>query len=277
MKTTPTTKLATTLEKLETRSRTITSMLCIGLDSDYDRIPVKFKENPQPQLTFNRWLIDQTAEFACAFKFNSAFYEARGEKGLSELAASITYLHETYPDCSAIVDAKRADIDSTNQGYAAYVYSYLKADAITLHPYLGGKTLLPLLLPEKLAFVLCHTSNPGAGELQDLELKSGEFLWQHLAKAVTTQWQTLGPCGLVMGATYPEELAQARKIAPETIFLVPGVGTQGGSLTEVLKAGQRSNGFGMVINVGRNVIFSSDPHEIAKNLWQEQQPFLSLQ
>src|SRR3989339_225998 len=146
------------------------SLLCVGLDSDLEKIPSQFQHKDYPQFAFNKWIVEQTHDFVCAYKPNSAFYEARGADGITELKMTCHYVKKQYPDIPIIFDAKRGDIGSTNEGYVRFAYEYLGVDAITLHPYLGKEALTPFLKQkEKGCIILCRTSNPGAGEFQDIE------------------------------------------------------------------------------------------------------------
>ena len=157
------------MDKYNSRVEKINSLVCVGLDPDFEKLPEKFKQMSDPQFEFNKWIIDQTAEFAAAYKPNIAFYEARGDKGLAELKLTMEYLQKNYPDIFTVCDAKRADIGNTNQNYVKEVFDWLGADSITLHPYMGKESLQPFLdRTDKLSIILCRTSNPGAGEIQDL-------------------------------------------------------------------------------------------------------------
>jgi len=221
------------------------------------------------QFEFNKRIIDQTAQFAAAFKPNIAFYEAYGEQGLKELKLTMEYLQKNYPDIFTICDAKRADIGSTNEGYVKAIFDYFGFDAMTLHPYLGAEALEPFLSrKDKASIILCRTSNPGAGELQDLQ-SDGKPLWQIVAEKISKEWNKNNNCMLVVGATYPVELKKIREIAGDMTFLVPGVGAQGGSVKEAVQAGINSKGKGMIINSARGIIFAADPAAEAKKLRDE--------
>jgi orotidine-5'-phosphate decarboxylase len=254
------------LAKLEARVEAVDSMLCVGLDSAVGRLPVRFAGEPEPQLAFNRWVIEQTLPYVAAFKPNLAFYEARGAAGWAELAETMSALRSMAPDVFTIADAKRADIGSTNAGYVAGILDELGFDAITLHPYLGREALSPFLeRADKACIVLCRTSNPGAGELQDLTV-AGAPLWETVASKVRDEWNGHDNCLLVVGATYPAELARARELCPGLTFLVPGVGAQGGDVETVVVNGLDANGRGLLINASRSVIFADDPGAEAKAL-----------
>lgn len=257
-------------KKYNQRAKKANSLLCVGLDSDYKKIPERFKSLEFPQFEFNKWIIDQTAEFAAAVKFNIAFYEARGEQGIHDLKLSIDYLKAKYPDIFTICDAKRADIGNTNNGYVELIFDYLGFDAITLHPYLGKEALKPFLdRTDKVSIILCRTSNPGAGELQDIASSDGKAMWHIVAEKVNSEWNYNHNCMLVVGATYPEEMRIVRSIAPEMTLLVPGAGAQGGNVEATVKAGVNSGKLGMIINSSRGIIFAEDPKAQAKQLRDE--------
>lgn len=247
------------------------SPLCIGLDSDFARLPERFKQEQFPQFEFNKWIIDQTHSFASAYKLNLAFYEAQGLQGLNELRLTVEYLEESYPEMLTIADAKRADIGSTNEGYVTAIFDRLGFDAVTLNPYLGEEALRPFLdRTDKTNIILCKTSNPGSGEFQDLSVgKNGFPLWQMVAQRVSEDWNTAKNCMLVVGATYPKELKAVRQLVGEMTILVPGVGTQGGAVQAVVQAGLTKKKAGLLINVGRSVIFASDPAKEAEKMFDE--------
>jgi orotidine-5'-phosphate decarboxylase len=257
------------LRKYNRRAEAIGSLLCVGLDSEYERIPARFIATKFPQFAFNQWIIDQTAEYAAAFKPNMAFYEARGTQGLDELRMTMEYLQANYPEIVTVCDAKRADIGNTNRGYVTYIFELLGFDSITLHPYLGGEALAPFLeRKDKACIILCRTSNPGAGEFQDMTA-GGKPLWQAVAEKVSSEWNGNGNCMLVVGATYPEEMRKIRAVAPGVIFLVPGIGAQGGDVLATVAAGLDADGRGLMINSSRGIIFSDDPANAARELRDE--------
>lgn len=239
------------------------SLVCVGLDSDLEKLPDHLKNDKTPQFTFNKAIIDATHDLVCAYKPNSAFYEARGAQGITELKMTCDYIREKYPEIVLILDAKRADIGSTNTGYVSFAFDWLGVDAITLHPYLGKDAILPFLeRKEKGSIILCRTSNPGAGEFQDIMYKT-------VAEHVVKEWNYNGNCALVVGATYPEELAIVRRIVGDMPILVPGVGAQGGDIEQTMKAGLDSKKAGLIINSSRNIIFASKPRGEAKKLKSE--------
>lgn len=240
------------------------SLVCVGLDSDLNKLPEHLKDSENPQFEFNKAIIDATHDLVCVYKPNSAFYEALGAKGMEQLKMTCDYIRNTYPEILIILDAKRADIGSTNEGYVAYAYDYLGVDGITLHPYLGSEAIKPFLeRTDKAAIILCRTSNPGAGEFQDI-ISNGQKLFQIVAKKVVNEWNKNNNCFLVVGATYPEELAEVRKIAGDMTFLVPGIGAQGGDVEKTVKAGLNSKKAGMIINSSRGIIFASSEEDFAE-------------
>ena len=254
------------LAKYEARARSADSLLCVGLDSALERLPERFRNAELPQFAFNRWIIEQTYPYVAAYKPNVAFYEAQGEQGLASLVATARYLQEHHPDILTICDAKRGDIGSTNAGYVTAIFDTLGFDAVTLSPYLGREALAPFLAREdRASIILCRTSNPGAGEFQDLTV-DGVPLWRVVAERVSRDWNARGNCMLVAGATYPDELREIRAIVGEMTLLVPGVGAQGGDLDATLRAGLNRASLGLIINSSRGIIFASDPVAEARAL-----------
>jgi orotidine-5'-phosphate decarboxylase len=214
---------------------------------------------------FNRRIVEATAELACAYKPNAAFYEALGADGFRALSGTVAAIRASAPDAAVILDAKRADIGSTNAGYVAAAFEQLGADAVTVHPYLGGEALAPFLeREEKLVFVLARTSNPGAGELQDLTVDGGVPLYRHVARAVAGGWNAAGNCGLVVGATYPEELRAIREDVPATMpILIPGVGAQGGDVASVVTANRAAGSDAYLIAASRSILYASPDSDFA--------------
>lgn len=251
--------------KLQTTIAKNNSLVCIGLDPDLSKLPASLAGKPQSLFNFNKAIIDATADVVCAFKPNSAFYESLGADGITQLQKTCGYILKKYPNLPIILDGKRADIGATNEHYAKFAFNYLKADAITVHPYLGGEALKPFLdYTEKGIIILCRTSNPGAAELQDLQV-NGEELYKIVARKVAEVWNSNDNCLLVVAATYPEELAEVRAICgEEMVFLVPGIGAQGGDLEKTLKAGLNSKSRGLIISSSRDIIFASTEADFAE-------------
>lgn len=257
------------IDKYNQRVQKVNSLVCVGLDPDIEKLPERFKQMENPQFEFNKWIIDQTAEYAACFKPNIAFYEALGDQGIRELKMTMEYLRKNYQDVFTICDAKRADIGNTNQGYVQEVYDWLGADAITLHPYMGKESLQPFLdRTDKISIILCRTSNPGAGELQDLQI-SGKPLWQVVAEKVRDEWNEQGNCILMVGATYPEELKKIRELVGDMDILIAGIAAQGGQAQATVEAGLNSKRKGLIINSSRGIIFAENPAEEAKKLRDE--------
>src|SRR5579863_616750 len=245
------------------------NFICVGLDSDYDRLPevIKAARSVEDALFhFNREIIDATHDLVCAYKPNAAFYEAHGEAGFRALIRTVQYIKVTYPHIPVILDAKRADIGSTNLGYVQSAFDEIGVDAITVHPYLGREALAPFLArKEKGIIVLVKTSNPGSGEFQDLQVgPQQEPLYQVVARHVAQRWNGNGNCSVVVGATYPEELRRVRSLVGDMPILIPGIGAQGGEVAATVKAGQDSRGRGMIINSSRGIIFASRDSDFAQ-------------
>lgn len=246
--------------------------VCVGLDTDRSKISEDVERflvgdamGNQGGLirAFNGEIVKATKDLVCAYKLNSAFYEQYGEEGFKVLRETIIFIHHQAPDVPVILDAKRGDIGNTNTGYAEAAFDLLGADAITVHPYLGKEALNPFLAKtDKGIFVLCKTSNPGAGEFQDLVI-NGEPLYQIVARHVDFGWNDAGNCGLVVGATYPEELQKVRESVGDLPILIPGIGAQGGDVEATVKAGRDSRGRGMIINSSRGIIFASAKSDFA--------------
>ena len=239
--------------------------LCVGLDSDFEKIPESARIDGVrgTLVAFNRAIIDATKDLVCAYKPNSAFYEAHGDEGFTALRETISYIHDQARDIPVILDAKRADIGNTNAGYVESIFDHLRCDAVTVHPYLGAEAVRPFLdRKEKGVFVLCKTSNHGSAEFQDMDV-GGEPLYKIVARHVTESWNTNGNCGVVAGATYPAELAAVRAIVGDMPMLVPGVGAQGGDLEASVKAAKNSRGGGFIIAASRAVIFASERKDYA--------------
>ena len=255
------------IDKYNSRADKVNSLVCVGLDSEFEKL------KGESQFSFNKKIIDQTHEHVASYKLNIAFYEARGDEGLRELKKTMDYLRENYPDIFTICDAKRGDIGNTNNGYVTEILDWLEFDAMTLHPYMGKESLMPFLeRKDKFFFVLCRTSNPGAGEFQNLSGRTAGSdeavrpLWALVAEHVSTWGDN---CGLVVGATAPKELKQTRKLVGDMTFLVPGIGAQGGSVQETVEAGLNSQNKGLVIHSARGIIFSDDPKRETIKLQKE--------
>jgi uridine monophosphate synthetase len=239
------------------------SLLCIGLDPDPRRLPEWCHADPDPVLAFNRHIIDLTCDLVCAYKPNAAFYEALGGHGWSTLCDTIVYARKC--GVPVILDAKRGDIGSTAEHYAHAVFERLGADAVTVNPYMGWDSIEPFArYGERGVFILCLTSNPGAQDFQMLD-SNRRRLFEWVAEQ-SAGWNERGNIGLVAGATYPDELASVRKLAPGQWILLPGVGAQGGNLGTALDNALWSDGNGVIVNASRAVIWAEDPREAAMQL-----------
>lgn len=248
------------LQKLDAAVDKNNSLLCVGLDPDASKIPVSQKS----YFDFNKAIIDATAGTVCAFKPNLAFYEEKGAEGIKQLEQTCQYIRERYPDIPIILDFKNGDIGNTNNYYAGFAFRHLQVDAITIQPYEGQKALQPFLdCKEKGIIVLCKMSDEGSGEFQDLEV-NGRKLFLEVADRVATKWNANGNCLLVVGATYPDDLAQVRQLAGDMTILVPGIGAQGGDIEAALKAGLNSDGKGLIINSSRAILYASDGEDFAE-------------
>jgi orotidine-5'-phosphate decarboxylase len=263
---------ASFMQKLRARWYEGRTLLCVGLDPELERLPAALRPVTQDDaavetaiFAFATAIVDATADLACAFKPNAAFYEAHGPAGLRALIRLVAYIHERHPTMPVLLDAKRGDIGSTSQAYARAVFEVIGADAVTLQPYLGRDALDPFLShADRGCFILCRTSNPGSGELQGLRVDAEEPLYLALARRVAAEWNVNGNCGLVVGATYPDELRRVRAAAGDLPILVPGIGAQGGDLAAILHAGLDSRGAGLLISASRSILYTSDGPNFAE-------------
>lgn len=251
----------------------------VGLDPVWDKLPDAIKVGVDDDrntasrafvvAAFCKAIVDATADLACAFKPNAAFFEAFGAPGADALLAVIRHIGAVAPEVPVIYDAKRGDIGSTNQGYADYAFDELCADAITVQPYLGREALDPFLARlDKGTIVLVRTSNPGGGEFQDLTV-GDEPLYRVVARRVAETWNQHGNCAVVVGATVPDELAEVRRIVGTMPILIPGIGAQGGDLRRTVEAGRDARGRGMIIGSSRGIIYASDGDDFAEAARQE--------
>ena len=247
--------------KLETISRKNDSLVCVGLDIDKERMPqFLFDTSDEPFLEFTKMIIDQTKDIVCSYKLNMAFYEALGPIGYRVLHNTIRYIPK---ELVVILDGKRNDIGNTAKKYAISLFDDLHADAITVNPYLGFDGIKPFVeYRDTCSFILCRTSNRSAGDFQDLK-SEGKPLYIHVAEKVKT-WNKSGTCGVVVGATYPEELKEIRTILGDSVpFLIPGIGTQGGDVKKTVEYGTNSHKELAVINSSRGIIFAGSGEDYA--------------
>jgi len=287
--------------------------VCVGLDSELGKLPASvdvldlLRTRSMPETTaritaFNMAIVDATRDLVCAYKPNFAFYLAQGMAGIDALIRTIEYIRHVAPDVPIILDIKDADIGNTNEGYVKFAFDMLAVDAVTVQPYMGAVAMKPFLdRKDKGIIVLCRTSNPGAGEFQDVEITVTEKmfvelsmaqpvdnerygmpsrmpLYQYVAHRVASRrgWNANGNCCLVVGATAPEELAAVRKIVGDMPILIPGVGKQGGDVAASVMAGKDSRGRGMIINASRSIIFDSSGEDFAEAARRETQKLDNL-
>ena len=233
-------------------------LLCVGLDPDPDKYPADLA-GPAPLLEFGRRIVDATYDIAAAYKPQVAFYSALGAE--QELAATIAYIRAKAPHALIILDAKRGDIGNTATAYAREAFERYGAHAVTVNPYMGEDAVQPFLArPDRGAILLCRTSNPGAQDFQDLNV-DGLPLYRRVAERAAA-WNTRGNVMLVVGATYPAEMAELRRAHPELTFLVPGIGAQGGDLEAILQAGLNAAGTGLLISASRSIIYAGGPDAV---------------
>jgi orotidine-5'-phosphate decarboxylase len=237
------------------------SLLCIGLDPEIERFPRQVMAGASPIFQFNRAIIDATYDLVCAYKPQFAHYAAYEAE--DQLERTIEYIHRNCPHVPVILDAKRGDVGNTAERYAIEAFERYGADAVTVNPYLGGDSLEPFLKhSDRGVIILCRTSNPGAGELQDLSV-DGRPLYQVVAQLAAERWNSRGNCLLVVGATYPRELATVRQLVGDMPLLVPGVGAQGGSVAQVIENGQTQSGTGLLVSSSRGILYAGGGDDFA--------------
>lgn len=241
------------------------SYLCVGLDTDLERIPKHLLSLPDPIFEFNKQIIDATKEFSVAYKPNIAFYEALGPTGWESLQKTLDYIPK---ECFTIADAKRGDIGNTSTLYARAYFNQMGFDSITVAPYMGEDSVKPFLeFPDKWVILLIHTSNPGSIDIQQLETRGGRYVYEEVIFA-SQRWATADRMMYVVGATKADKIGTIRALAPDHFFLVPGVGAQGGDLEAVSKAGLNSE-CGLLVNSSRSIIYASAKEDFAERARQE--------
>jgi orotidine-5'-phosphate decarboxylase len=252
----------TFLDLLLDATRRNQSLLCIGLDPDPARIPAQLRAAPDPIYAFCAAIIEATADLVCAFKPNSAFFEALGIGGIATLRRVIAAVPRDVP---VILDAKRGDIGSTAAAYAHAAFEVLGASAVTLNPYLGGDALAPFLrYADKGCLLVCKTSNPGSAEVQDLQLAGGGPLYLEIARRAQNTWNQQGNVGLVVGATHPDVLPAVRDLCPDLPLLVPGIGAQGGDLIAAVRGAVDVRGERAIISASRSIMYAADDNGFAE-------------
>ena len=258
--------MASFVERLDGAAEATHSLVCVGLDPDPDMMPVS------DVAEFNRGVVAETAEWACAFKPNLSFYEALGLEGWKALERTIASIRELAREAVVIGDAKRGDIGPSGEAYARAMFGVWGFDAVTLNAWGGRDTMEPFLRdPERGGFIWCRGSNPGSGDLQDVETVSdegGEPLYRRLARE-SVKWNGQGNLGLVVGATVPQQLGEVREICSDVPLLIPGVGAQGGELEESVRKGVDKSGRRAVINSSRGIIYASRGKDFAEAAGKE--------
>jgi orotidine-5'-phosphate decarboxylase len=237
------------------------SLVCVGLDPEIERLPASIAAEASPIFQFNRAIIDATADLVCAYKPQFAHYAAY--EAADQLERTIDSIHQNYPHVPVILDSKRGDVGNTAERYAIEGIERYHADAVTVNPYLGGDALEPFLkYQDRGVIILCRTSNPGAKDLQDVEV-GGRRLFHVVADLAANRWNSRGNCLLVVGATYPRELSEVREIVGNMPFLVPGVGAQGGDVAQAVENGQTTAGTGLIISSSRGILYASAGEDFA--------------
>jgi orotidine-5'-phosphate decarboxylase len=251
----------TFIDALRKRWTDADTLVCVGLDPEPAKFPPHLRDDPDAVFAFCKAIVDATADLACAFKPQIAHFAALGaEYALLRLVA---HIHDAHPGVPVILDAKRGDIGSTAQHYVSEAFDRFAADAVTVNPYLGRDSVQPFLdRADKGVIVLCRTSNPGAGDLQDLAF-DGRPLYQHVAAKVANEWNAHGNCALVVGATWPRQLAEVRDIVGDVPFLVPGVGAQGGDVAALVGAGKTADGAGLIVSSSRAILYAGQGEDFA--------------
>lgn len=246
------------------------SLVCVGLDPELEKIPKSLGRNKNSIFEFNKKIIDSTHDLVCAYKPNSAFYEAYGIEGMNFLKQTVDYIHNSYPDIPIVLDAKRADIGNTAKMYAKAMFEVLNADAVTVYPNLGLDSLVPFFeYKDKLTILLIKTSNPDSGMFQNLPTDGKPYYLRMCEIIKTWNYKTFG---IFVGATYPEDLKKVREFFPDRIFLSAGIGAQNAEIENAIKAGINSQKSGIMFNVSRSILYASQDEnfaEIARKKTQE--------
>jgi orotidine-5'-phosphate decarboxylase len=251
----------TFIESLAAAWKKNNSLLCVGLDPDPAKFPAHLKGRPDAVFEFCKAIVDATADLVCCFKPQIAYFASN--RAEDQLQALIAHIHSAHPDIPVILDAKRGDIGSTAEQYAVEAFERYGADALTVNPYMGKDSIEPYLAyPDKGVILLCRTSNPGGSDLQFLDV-GGKKLYEHVADIIARDWNTTGQCALVLGATFPGEIARVREIVGEMPLLVPGIGAQGGDVEATLKAGKTVTGTGLIINNSRAILYAGKGEDFA--------------
>jgi orotidine-5'-phosphate decarboxylase len=250
------------IEKLRAAWTSSNSLLCVGLDPDPAKLPSSLRGKSNAIFEFNKAIIDATHDLVCAYKPQIAYFAAQSAE--DQLLQTMEYLRAHYPHIPIILDAKRGDIGSTADQYALEAFTRYQTDAVTVNPYLGGDSITPFTrYADKGVVILCRTSNPGAQDLQDLDI-NGQPLYAYLASKVARDWNGNGNCLLVVGATWPEQMRRIRELTGDMPLLVPGVGAQGGDVKALVTAGKTADGTGLIISSSRAVLYASSNDDFAQ-------------
>ncbi|MBC7512810.1 MAG: orotidine-5'-phosphate decarboxylase [Herminiimonas sp.] len=254
------------LHQLRSAWTTSDSLLCVGLDPDIARMPAQFRGKPDGIFAFCKAIVDSTSDLVCAFKPQIAYFAAlRAE---DQLEALCRYVRTTYPHMPLILDAKRGDIGATAEQYAREAFERYDVNAVTVNPYMGSDSVAPYLeYADRGTIVLCRTSNPGGSDLQSLDA-GGTPVYLHVARLVAERWNNQGQCALVVGATFPQELARVREVVGDMPLLVPGIGAQGGDIAATVAAGRSADGTGMMINSSRAILYATPQAHLQEDFAQ---------
>ena len=248
------------LAKLSAAQRAHDSIVCVGLDPEPERIPSSYGRGPEAAVRFLRDIVQATGEYVSAFKPNLGFYERYGEAAMDVLAKTLDVIPDDVP---VILDGKRGDVPNTSAAYADALFDAFRADAATVAPYVGLDSIAPFCSNGRFALVLARTSNPGAGDFQDLDV-AGRPLYERVVEKVVTRFPSES-CGFVIGATYPEETRRLRALAPDRIFLLPGVGAQGGDVETTVRAGLDARGGGAILSSSRSVLYAEGDGDLVRS------------
>jgi len=252
----------TFIQAIQQRWQQHNTLVCVGLDPYPEKFPEHLGQGADSIFAFNKAIIDATADLVCAYKPQFAHYAGVGAE--QQLKQTINYLKEAYPDIPVILDSKRGDIGSTATMYAKEAFEHYLADAVTVNPYMGSDTVDPFTaFKDKGTILLCRTSNPGAGEIQNLQVEGQHPLYEQVAKLAAERWNRHDNVLLVVGATAAEEMARIRALTGDMPFLVPGIGAQGGDLAAVMNSGMTKNGTGLIINSSRGILYASSNEDFA--------------
>ncbi len=249
------------MQALRERWASANSLVCVGLDPEPAKFPARFADDPDAVFAFCRAIVDATADHVCCYKPQIAYFAARREE--QALERLIAHIHSVHPGIPVILDAKRGDMGATAQQYAIEAFDRYRADAVTLNPYQGIDAAQPFLdRADRGCIFLCHTSNAGARDFQELDVH-GRPLYQHVAATIANHWNANGNCLLVVGATFPGELGQVRALVGDMPLLIPGVGAQGGDVAASVRNGRTTDGTGLVVSSSRAILYASGGDDFA--------------